>query len=245
MTLHSSNRESRQPLTPYYQESGITIYHGDCRELLPSIDPADVSLVLSDPPYGVSERTDRGTKGRGTGGKGLTSAVTCGAYDFPPVYGDDKPFDPSHLLRFPRLILFGANHYADRLPPSPTWIVWDKLDGIEGKREIGFDDNADCELAWSNCGGPARLIPHRWKGLLRRDELRHPKWHPTQKPVLLMAKLITIYGTGQGEILDPYMGSGTTLRAAKDLNRRAIGIEVEERYCEIAAKRLAQEVLAL
>jgi site-specific DNA-methyltransferase (adenine-specific) len=223
-------------VTPYYDEGGITIYHADCREVLPSISPDDVALVLSDPPYGVSERTDRAAKGRG-------NKAAC--HDFPPVHGDDQPFNPTHLLRYPRLILWGANYYAHCLPPSPSWVVWDKLDGLTTtQRPIGFDDNADCEVAWTNCGGPARLIPHRWKGMLMRAETAQ-RVHPTQKPVLLMAKLIE-WRTDPGDlVLDPYMGSGTTLRAAKDMNRRAIGIEIEERYCEIAAKRLAQEVLAL
>lgn len=106
--------------------------------------------------------------------------------------------------------------------------------------------HADCraaELAWTNLCSSVRIFRHRWFGLLRDSE-KGEHWHPTQKPVELMrrciqqAKLPTL-------ILDPFMGSGTTLRAAKDLGRKAIGIEIEEKYCEIAAKRMAQEVLPL
>lgn len=219
-------------MTPYYDDGTCVIYHGDCRELLPTLERPD--LILTDPPYGVSERTDRASKGRGN---------LAAALDFPPVAGDDEPFDPSHLLGFDRVVMFGANHYADRLPPASCWVVWDKLDGLRtDKREVGFDDNADVELAWTNIGGPARLIPHRWKGMLKASERDAGRVHPTQKPVVLMAQIITWAGRG-GLVLDPYMGSGTTLRAAKDLGRKAIGIELEERYCEIAAKRLGQEVL--
>lgn len=165
-------------MTPYYDEGGITIYHGDCRDLLPDLR---ADLVLTDPPYGVNERTARGAAGR-----------TCLGLsrDFPAVYGDDAPFDPAPCLTFPRVVLFGANHYADRLPPSPSWIVWDKLDGLTGKRTIGFNDNADAEMAWSNLGGPARLIRHRWMGLLRATESGEPTVHPTQKPVWLMAAIL-------------------------------------------------------
>lgn len=224
-------------MQPYYEHGGITIYHGDCRELLPTLPMPD--LVLADPPYGVSERTKRGAAGRGSSPYSL-----MGARDFPPVHGDDAPFDPAHLLGFKRLVLFGANHYADKLPPSPSWFVWDKLDGLTSKRDIGFNDNGDAELAWSNLGGPVRILAHRWVGLIRASEkVRHV--HPTQKPVEIMARIIANYSSDGDLILDPYMGSGPVLVSAKNLKRRAIGIEIEERYCEIAAQRLSQEVLDL
>lgn len=184
-------------MRPYYEADGVTIFHGDCREVLPALDPLEPALVLTDPPYGVRERTDRASKGRGSEPGRTTSTLgggrqqLCPSNDFPPVYGDDEPFDPAHLLHYRRLILWGANHYAERLPPSPSWIVWDKLAGLStSKRHIGLDDNGDVELAWSNLGGPARLIPHRWKGLVRASERGERVQHPTQKPVALMAGLI-------------------------------------------------------
>jgi DNA modification methylase len=237
-------------VTPYYDHGGITIYHGDCRDVLPSLD-AQPDLVLTDPPYGVGERTDRRSKGRGTNPNRTQSTLTNArkawttSNDFPAVHGDDEPFDPIHLLGFKRLVLWGANNFADRLPPSPSWIVWDKLDGLQGKRFVGVDDNGDLEMAWTNLGGPPRLIPHRWKGLLRASEAGERALHPTQKPVVLMSFILQ-WRTQPGDlVLDPYTGSGPVLRAAKDLGRRAMGVEIEERYCEIAANRLAQEVLAL
>lgn len=191
-------------------------------------DGAD--LVLTDPPYGVAEQTNRAGKGR---------AILAPCHDFPPVHGDNEPFDPLHLLGFGRLVLFGANYYAPRLPESPSWIVWDKRDGLTS------NDNADCELAWSNLGGPARVFRHRWNGMIKASERDQRRVHPTQKPVALMEWII-VRATKQGDlVLDPYMGSGPVLQAAKNLGRKAIGIEVEERYCEVAAKRLAQEVLPL
>lgn len=212
-------------MKPYYEHGGITIYHGDCRDVLPSLV---FDVVVSDPPYGVAERTDRRTAGRG-------KLAVCN--DFAPVYGDDKPFDPTPWLAWP-CILWGGNHFADKLPPSPSWLVWDKRDGQ------GPNDNADCELAWTNLGGPARLFHHYWNGMLRASERGVPRVHPTQKPVELMKWCLQHTNLPPGIILDPFMGSGTTLRAAKDLNRRAIGIEIDERYCEIAARRLGQEVFS-
>lgn len=236
-------------MTPYYDEDGITIYHGDCREVLPVLGLAP-ALVLTDPPYGVGERTDRASKGRGSE-PGKTSSSLKGtkhqaapSRDFLPVHGDDEPFDPSHLLRFPRLILWGANHYAERLPSSPSWIVWDKLDGLATtKRFVGVDDNADCEMAWSNCGGPARIVPHRWKGMVRASEQGDRHLHPTQKPVWLMARLLE-WRTEPGDlVLDPYAGSGPVLVASKLLGRRAVGIEYERAYCDVMVSRLAQGIL--
>lgn len=225
-------------MTPYFEQDGITIYHGDCREVLPALDPKP-DLVLTDPPYGVKERTERGKAGRGRSKYALMEAR-----DFPPVHGDDGPYDPTPLLQFPRVIAFGANHYADRLPVSPSWIIWDKLDGLVSKRGFGFNDNGDAELAWSNLGGPVRIVSHRWMGLIRDSEPeRH--LHPTQKPVYVMAVLIRHYTEPGNLVLDPYMGSGPVLVAAKRLGRRAIGIEIEERYCEVAARRLSQATLGL
>src|SRR5687767_14307599 len=100
-------------MRPYYDHGGITIYHGDCRELLPAVAaPWDVALLLSDPPYGMGYKPLRG----GDGSKRFETGVV----------GDDLPFDPAHLLAYPHLVLFGANWYANRLPPSGGWIVWDK-----------------------------------------------------------------------------------------------------------------------
>jgi site-specific DNA-methyltransferase (adenine-specific) len=213
---------------PYYDHGGITIYHADCREVLPTLTLGAADLLLADPPYGVSEKTNRKANGR-------SGLAECN--DFAPVFDDDQPFDPSHLLCYPRAVLWGANHFADRLPTSPSWIVWDKCEGMAS------NDNADCEMAWTNLGGPARLFHHTWHGMIKASEKTSRRLHPTQKPVALMTWIINTWTEVGALVVDPYMGSGPTLRAAKDLGRRAIGIELEERYCEVAANRLRQEVL--
>lgn len=219
----------------YYDRDGATIYLGDCRDILPQLVET-VDLLLSDPPYGVNERTDRKARQR---------SALAEANDFPPVYGDDEPFDPSHLLHFPRIVLFGANHYADRLPPSPSWIVWDKRAGMTSKRGDTLNDNGDAELAWTNLGGPVRTFSHLWMGMMKESERNKRRVHPTQKPIGVMARIIA-ENTQPGDlILDPYMGSGSTLRAALNLGRRCIGIEISERYCETAVQSLSQIALPM
>jgi DNA modification methylase len=126
-------------------------------------------------------------------------------------------------------IIWGGNYYP--LPPQRGWLIWDKI--------VRNFTSGHCELAWTNLDQPTRAFNFAHGQLASEGKL-----HPTQKPLSLIAWCLSF--TPEAEtIVDPYMGSGTTLRAAKDLGRKAIGIEREERYCEIAAKRMAQEVLAL
>ena len=219
-------------MKPYYDHAGITIYHGDCREILPTLPTVD--LVLTDPPYGINFNAS-GRIGRPSSVK--TSGGVYGK-EWGDIRGDDQPFNPSFVLAFTRIILWGANHYASRLPDSGGWLVWDKKrGGTAGQGFIG----SDAELAWTNISGTVRMKSIFWDGFRREVEI-HQHYHPTQKPTELMRWCIQLVNPAPETILDPFMGSGTTLRAAKDLGRKAIGIEIEEKYCEIAAKRLSQEV---
>lgn len=206
-------------MTPYYEANGIRIFHGDCREILPALlaEGLEVGAIVADPPYGVNLN-------RGDGRRSV---------DTRRVHGDDAPFDPSHLLelRVPT-ILWGANAYADRLPPSRGWLVWDKH----------FADtchHSQAELAWASYGGGVRIHREAYHGFMRA---RDGWFHPTQKPVGLY---VWIYEQRRfpksGTILDPYLGAGASLVAARRLGRDAVGIEIEEGYCEVAAERLRQE----
>jgi site-specific DNA-methyltransferase (adenine-specific) len=224
VTCYRCNREYKDGACGC--RDGITLVHGDCREVLAEIQSDEIDLVLTDPPYGINHPTNYNERGR---------SCLAKARNYHPVFDDDKHFDPSPYIKWPS-ILWGANYYASKLPDCSGWLVWDK----ERPDDL---DQATCELAWSNVIKGARRFKFQWHGMLRdgNDEL----YHPTQKPVALMKWCMQLRWTiNLKSILDPFSGSGTTLRAAKDLGRRAIGIEIEERYCEIAAKRLQQEVLA-
>lgn len=205
-------------MKPHYSHAGIEIYHGDCREVLPKLSA--VGAFISDPPYGMNYKPLRGSNGskRWSGG----------------VFGDDTEFDPSHLLDVPA-VLWGANWYSHNLPGHGGWLVWNKTADHKKKGFVA----SDCELAFASDATRVHQFGLQWGGESRGGE---PFFHPTQKPTALMAWCFQFVPVDV-VVCDPYMGSGPTLRAAKDLGRRAIGIEIEERYCEIAAKRLAQEVL--
>lgn len=228
-------------MKPYYEHRGITIYHGDCREILPSLPP--VGLLLCDPPYGIGlavDYADRFSPQPGSA-RWWSSSDRKLNVRHKPIVGDDEPFDPAHLISFPaqRRVLWGANWYANRLPDSGGWWMWDKRNG---KRDVSDADwpMGEGELAWTDVGKGVRIFRHTWFGLIRDSE-HGDHYHPTQKPSALMAWCIE-KAKVPGTILDPYAGSGPTLIAAKAMGRKAIGIEIEERYCEIAAKRLSQEV---
>lgn len=199
-------------MKPYYQDDAVTIYHGDCREILPGLGRFD--LLLTDPPYGLAEKLVGGTWGK----------AFDGTYKNWDAFAPDLGFA---LACADRAIVWGGNYF--NLPVSRKWLVWNKP-------ERGLT-MADGELAWCSWDGNLRVF----------DCIRNPegqRQHPTQKPVRLMTWCIREAGEVT-TILDPFAGSGTTGRAAKDLGRKATLIEREERYCEIAARRMAQEVLSL
>jgi DNA modification methylase len=190
----------------------VTIYHGDCRELLPSLPKVD--LVQTDPPYGI-ERFARGFGTTRFKGHGCEKAG---------IVWDVKPTPEllsEVMAKGHAAIIWGANNFT--LPTSESFLVWDKVQSV--------DNFASAELAFTNLLVTAKVFRFP---IHRHNQIA--KSHPTQKPVELMRWCLALAG-GAKTILDPFMGSGTTLRAAKDLGRKAIGIEIEEKYCEIAAKR--------
>lgn len=215
-------------MKPYYSDAACTIYHGDCREFLPELHGVD--LLLTDPPYGIG--ADKGKPHK---------SANSGFFDiaFRRSYADTwdkRPADAllQSLSLIGPAIIWGGNYFSHCLPESQFWLVWDK--------ENTMPSFGDCELAWTNFDRKSvKMFRYSGNGLMAREKARE---HPTQKPLALMQWCLGFALEAQ-TILDPFMGSGTTLRAAKDLGRKAIGIEISEEYCELAAKRLAQEVLAL
>ena len=214
--------------TPYYDEGGITIYHGDALDILPRL--SQVNLAVTDPPYGI--KMSGGFEGFGGFGTPIARRQYADAWD------EERPsavLFAMLLARCERAIIWGGNFFSDLLPRSTHWLVWDKLNTMPSF--------GDCELAWTNIDRKSvKKKTVEWNGLLGKERERV---HPTQKPLELLSWCIENYSEGTHTILDPFMGSGTTLRAAKDLGRKAIGIEIEEKYCDIAVRRLAQEVLPL
>lgn len=209
-----------------------TLMLADCREVIESLT---ADAVISDPPYGAKEKTDRSTRRSSKPTKGSNESRLL---KWNPVLHDDEAFDPSHLLRWSKVVLWGANYYADKLPPSRRWLVWDKREGTTP------DDNADVELAWCSVDGVARMHRQLWRGLcMRGEENGASKLHPTQKPVALMAWCIDQAKVSAGAtVLDPYMGSGATGLAALRKGCHFIGIEKDPQHFQTALDRIRSEV---
>lgn len=207
-----------------------TLILGDCLEILPTLGKVDA--VVTDPPYGIGYAHS----GFHDGSIGKTKAANKrGA---PPVVGDDKPFDPSPLLTFPNVLMWGADHYFPRLPDSGRWLAWNKLGHMEP-----WDSFSDVEFAWHSGEGAARIFSMLWKGLAcdKRGENGGLRDHTTQKPIRLMEWCIQQAKVPDGAtILDPYMGSGTTGVACVNLGRKFTGIEIEEKYFSIACRRIEE-----
>jgi DNA modification methylase len=219
----------------YYDDGGgIVIYHGDCREAMARemasrVGSASFDLLLTDPPYGIGEAR----------GKNASRSNMAEAKDYGSSEWDNRPsHEAVALMRglCRHQIIFGGNFYD--LPPASCWLVWDK--------DNGANDFADCELAWTNLKKAVRMLTYRWAGMLQEPGMRKEyREHPTQKPEAVIRWALMQAPSDVRTVLDPFMGSGTTLVAAKRLGRKAVGCELEERYCEVAANRLAQGALDL
>lgn len=186
-------------------------------------------LIVTDPPYGISHKCNFAERGRG-------NLAACN--DYPDVAGDNEPFDPTPLLELDvPTVLWGANHFADKLPPSGGWLVWDK-------ERPDTLDQATCELAWTNCVKGVRRFRHLWNGMMRASE-RGENYHPTQKPVALMRWTLNLPWIPRGLILDPFMGSGPCGVAAMSTGHRYLGFDLVPEYCDIARRRIADAATSL
>lgn len=202
----------------------VTLMLGDCREMAAGLS---YDAVVSDPPYGIAYE-------KGTGGNGAQPKER--RRDYGPIVGDSEPFDPSPWLSRP-CILWGANHFAARLPHG-RWMAWNKLGSMEP-----WDSFSDVEFAWQNTRGADRIFSLLWKGLAQGEKIGGgQRYHPTQKPIGLMTWCIEQLPDGCQTILDPYMGAGTTGLACVRLGRRFTGIEIEPRYFDIACRRISDEL---
>jgi DNA modification methylase len=212
--------------TPFYADDATVIYHGDCRTILPQLD-VQVDLALTDPPYGIDWKfTGQGSGKRAQGG-------SDSQFKGQRIMGDRENFDPRFLLDYPRVTLWGFHHYPQHLSRGSV-LVW-----VKKHEHARGTFLSDADLAWMKGGCGVYLSP-----TINPASFQAERCHPTQKPVALMRWCIVKAG-GEGLILDPFMGSGSTLVAAKDLGRKSIGIEISEAYCRIAVNRLRQDVLPL
>ena len=203
------------------------IYCGDCLEIMKGIPDKCVDLVLTDPPYGIGISNK-------VGGNNLGRAKDYGEQRWDNEIPSKEAF--SEIIRISKnQIIFGGNYFIENLTNSPCWIVWDKDNS---------GNFADCELAWTSFKTAIRKFRFRWNGMLQEDmKNKEIRLHPTQKPVELFKWILKNYSEEGQTILDPFLGSGTTVVVCKQLNRNFIGIEISEKYCEIARRRLRQEVL--
>ena len=203
-------------MTPYYEDDFATIYHGDCREITEWL-AADV--LVTDPPYGVNYSSGWDNKFRSVE---IANDRDARARDEALMSWGDRP-----------ALVFGT-WKVPRPTATQQVLIWDK--GTVGMGNLS--------LPWFPCTEEVYVLGAGWVGSRTSAVMRvvgRNEHHPTEKPLRLLRDLIA--KCPPGVLADPFMGSGSTLRAAKDLGRRCIGIEVDERYCEIAATRLGQEVL--
>lgn len=236
-------------MTPYYEDDAVTIYHGDTLDALREL--GDVDAVVTDPPYASGSRTEASKSASGAMLRGVKWAArpiendqmtTTGFVWLMRAVGQAcRPLlpDGGSFLSFidwrqwPNLVgaLETCNYRVQGM------VVWDK-----GHFGLGNGFRAQHELVCHAAKGVPTIYDKGCGNVLKWPR-ETPTDHPSPKPESLMQQLIGVLAPVGGTVLDPFMGSGTTLRAAKNTGRKAIGIELEERYCEIAAKRMAQEVL--
>lgn len=225
-------------MKPYYEDSTTKIYLGDCREVLPTLDTVD--LIVTDPPYGVSFQSGRGDHEKLVGDEsieiakiGISLALKC-------------------LRRGRHIYTFGSREMLDDLPVCGiTELIWDKevmgmgdLTCPWGKSHENIFFGTYEISAANRAKGYGNLSARLRRGSVvrcARGMSGQTKEHPTQKPVAILRQLIESSSCFDETVLDPFMGSGSLLVAAKLEQRKAIGIEVEEKYCEIAAKKLMKE----
>jgi site-specific DNA-methyltransferase (adenine-specific) len=221
-------------MTPYYEQDGVSIYHGDCREVLPRLEPA--ALLIADIPYGEVNRDSQGLR---SFDKGDADVTTFPVSEAVPLFAKASTGSV--------YVWCGTEQVSDlrrgfvSLGMTTRLCVWEKSDPspVNGEH-LWLSAVEACVFARH---GKAAFNEHCKAPVFRGPVDREVLSHPTPKPLWLMTRLILASSNCGDVVVDPCCGSGTTLRAAKDMGRRAIGIDVREDYCEIAANRLRQGVL--
>ena len=205
-------------MKPTWERDGVRLYLADCRDVLPHLEGVDA--VVTDPPYGIDYENTGGFAESG----GWRQHEKIGWDKCRP--GQDA-FD-AILSCSKSQVIWGGNYFSDMLPPSMQWLVWDK-----GQRDFTL---ADCEFAWTSQNRGARICD-----LPRAIANSEPRLHPTQKPTRLITWCIELLRPQPVVVCDPFMGSGTTGVACVRLGRKFIGVEKEQKYFDIAVKRIEAE----
>jgi DNA modification methylase len=216
-----------------WQNGDVTLYLGDCMDVMKGMHDNSVDTVITDPPYGI--KRDKGFVGfGGFGGFGTPIARTRYQGNWDNERPHKKYFD--EIQRVSKIaLIFGGNYFSDLLPVGNHWIVWDKKQTMP--------TFGDCELVWTNVSrNSVKWIQREWNGLLGKEENRQ---HATQKPLKIMSWIIVNYTKEDNLILDPFMGSGTTGVACVQTGRKFIGIEIDPKYFEIAKKRISEAQMQL
>jgi DNA modification methylase len=208
-----------QVMLPYYEQDGITIYCADCRTVMRALRP---SWIVTDPPYGINYNAER---------QNLNSGQK-----YKDIANDDGSMDLEFIFMAEgNKVVFGANCFPHLLPHRGRWICWDKRTNESADKALG----SPFELAWtSRTSGYDKIYRIMHGGFVNDDGGK--RYHPTQKPVRLFYRILEDFTNEDDLILDPFMGSGTTLIAAQKLGRKAVGIEIDKHYCDIAIERLSQ-----
>ena len=231
-------------MKPYYDHDGITIYHGDCREVLADLPDEAADLMLTDPPYGMAFGGFRGVEQnvRADGARQGIRLVRQAMFEARHVLALD-----AHLYMFCHWESWPD--FYDALSPSiplKSALIWHKARG--GMGDVQMEYARDYEVVLFGAHGRRPLEGKRDGAVLTgfppMGSIK-TRNHPTEKPLGLLSFLTGKSCPAGGTVLDPFMGGGSALHAAKNMGRRAIGIEIDEGYCEAAAERLSQEVLDL
>jgi DNA modification methylase len=250
-------------MTLYYSYNGIDIYHGDCLEVMVSLPDASFDAIITDPPYGTTAcawdtvipfapmwgQLKRLVKSRGAivlfGSQPFTSALVMSNpkwFKYEWVWEKDRPSGfldaATRPLKAHENIVVFSDKEPIYTPQKAQGVAPVNRSGTNGKSSSLYRNDYPRVIGGGNTDRYPRTVQK-----FNTVNNMHGEHHPTQKPVALLEYLILTYTDPSATVLDFTMGSGTTLRAAKNLGRQAVGIELEERYCEIAARRLAQEVM--
>lgn len=222
-------------MTPYYEDDGITIWHGDATEILPSIGGVDA--VVTDPPYKLSQEYGTSVDSdnlAAVAGLYLTAPLMCSALVDGGMAG---------VFYDTRILPFGLDAFRrSGFRYMRNLTLYRRAGNAHALN--GWMSTSDFVLLFSKPGRRPEFHGRLEHDTYVKAQLESESWgHPAQKPLSFVQSIVGNLTPPGGIVLDPYMGSGTTLRAAKDLGRKAIGVELEERFCEIAAKRLSQGVL--